>query len=123
MTRRQLPNASSPRSTTRSMRSQRKWPNIEIVLGHRRIAITAQQVNRLWETFTYPQEAAATKHYLNASVTASWSSQPIVADRQWGKCDRDQYPPAYFLSDIDAAYINIRLKNQRAVGALCTGRT
>lgn len=81
---------------------------------------SAIQVNRQWETLTRPQEAAATKHRLDASATASWSSQHTGAGwqdqnalgRTWGKCDRDEYPPAYFLSDTDPAYINAGLNSK-----------
>ncbi|KAL7936765.1 hypothetical protein V8C35DRAFT_296407 [Trichoderma chlorosporum] len=75
---------------------------------------SAAQVNRQWETLTCPQEAASTSHRQTASATLIWSAQHSGAGwkdanapgRTWGKCDRDEYPPAYFLSDTDPAFLN-----------------
>ncbi|KAK4063449.1 CAZyme family GH18 and CBM24 [Trichoderma aggressivum f. europaeum] len=75
---------------------------------------SAIQVNRQWATLTCPQEAAATKHRLDARATSVWSSQHAgegwqdrdAAGRTWQNCDRDEYPPAYLLGETDPAYIN-----------------
>ncbi|UKZ57771.1 hypothetical protein TrVGV298_011632 [Trichoderma virens] len=78
------------------------------------------QVNPSWSTLTCPQEAAATSHRLDASATSSWSSQhtgagwqlPNAPGRTWQVCDRDEYPPAYFLTKQDPAYINAGLNSK-----------
>ncbi|KAL7962511.1 hypothetical protein V8C34DRAFT_325324 [Trichoderma compactum] len=75
---------------------------------------SAIQVNRQCATLTCPQEAAATKHRLDARATSVWSSQHAgegwqdrdAAGRTWQNCDRDEYPPVCLLGETDPAYIN-----------------
>ncbi|KAK4072464.1 CAZyme family GH18 and CBM24 [Trichoderma harzianum] len=75
---------------------------------------SAIRVNPQWATLTCPQEAAATKHRLDARATSVWSSQHAgegwqdrnAPGRTWQNCDRDEYPPAYLLGETDPAYIN-----------------
>ncbi|PGG99158.1 hypothetical protein GX51_06417 [Blastomyces parvus] len=74
---------------------------------------SAIRVRPEWGTLTCPQEAAQTAHRLNARATDVWSDQhggagwKDPANRKWpGVCDRDEYPPAYFLSKQHPAYVN-----------------
>ncbi|ERT01646.1 hypothetical protein HMPREF1624_02898 [Sporothrix schenckii ATCC 58251] len=68
--------------------------------------------NPQYATLTCPQEAASTKHRQDAEATKVWSDQHKgkgwldPQHRQWPKCDRDEYPPAYLLNDADPAFVN-----------------
>lgn len=72
---------------------------------------SAIRVNPQWATLTCPPDAATTKHRLNAKATGTWPNQHNgdgwldPNERQWKKCDRDEYPPAYLLGTNDPAYI------------------
>ncbi|KAK2616534.1 hypothetical protein QQS21_000577 [Conoideocrella luteorostrata] len=74
---------------------------------------SAISVSPQWSTLTCPPEAATTAYRLDASATKSWNAQHahpawIATDapgRTWDKaCDRDEYPPAYFLTENDPAF-------------------
>ncbi|KAK2043887.1 hypothetical protein LZ31DRAFT_542332 [Colletotrichum somersetense] len=59
------------------------------------------------------QAAATTTYRQDASATATWSSQHRGSgwiyknNRQWPRCDRDEYPPAYLLDENNPAFVNL----------------
>ncbi|EZF93084.1 hypothetical protein H113_06103 [Trichophyton rubrum MR1459] len=80
---------------------------------------SAIRVNPHWATLTCPPEAAVTANdRKEGSAVAAWSSQHSGAGWQDGanraqtKCQRDEYPPAYFLGPNDPARTNSGLNAQ-----------
>ena len=63
--------------------------------------------NPRWSTLTCPQEAATNSRRIDGVATATWSSEHRGASwqdakyRKEKKCDRDEFPPAYFLRTTD----------------------
>ncbi|KAI8409045.1 hypothetical protein FOFC_11997 [Fusarium oxysporum] len=66
---------------------------------------SANSVNPKWSTLTCPQEAATISHRFNGKAVVAWSDEH--AGDGWkdpshrvfpNQCDRDEWPPAYFLA-------------------------
>lgn len=79
---------------------------------------SAIRVNPQWATLTCPPEAASTSYRQDAKATLTWSGQHNgqgwldAKNRPWPKCDRDEYPPAYLLSELDPAFVNAGLNSR-----------
>jgi hypothetical protein len=63
-----------------------------------------------WAVLTCPPAAGTTGYRMDAAATNEWSNQHKGAGwkekKSWPKtCDRDEYPPAYLLSNTDTAYV------------------
>ncbi|KHO00990.1 glycoside hydrolase family 18 protein [Metarhizium album ARSEF 1941] len=71
---------------------------------------SAIRVSPQWATITCPPEAGKPRWRKNAKATNAWAAQhdgkgwKDEAHRAETKCDKDEYPPAYFLNEQDDAW-------------------
>ncbi|OAA42196.1 glycoside hydrolase family 18 protein [Metarhizium rileyi] len=71
---------------------------------------SAIRVSPQWATITCPPEAGKANWRFDGKATSTWAAQhggtgwQDKAHRKEPRCDRDEYPPAYFLNEQDDAW-------------------